>query len=265
MGFTAARYNTDGSLDLTFNNTGTATTTVGPEGGVAYGVAIQADGKIVLAGTSGRGLLNDFALLRYNSNGTLDHSFNYGGTVITEFGVGDNMVGSVAIQENGKIVIGGSALITTGMDFVTLRYNASGVQDSLWGFGGAQIANFEGNDVGTAMALDGIGRPIVVGSFRGLFGIARFRSDTAADSSVSVSGRVFSPSGRAISGATLTLSSENGFLRHVRTNQLGYYTFASLPVAETFTLNVEYKRYAFIPQTFALNDNLTDFNITALN
>ncbi len=75
-GVALVRYNSDGSLDNTFDGDGKVTTAIGISNGIAYGVAIQSDGKIVVAGSVFNGGNNDFALIRYNSNGALDMSFN---------------------------------------------------------------------------------------------------------------------------------------------------------------------------------------------
>ena len=106
------RYNTNGSLDTTFDSDGKVTTDIG-SGDTAYSVAIQSDGKIVAAGTRGGGLEgNDIALARYNTDGSLDTNFGTGGKVTTEVGTNDYAY-SVAIQSDGKIVAAGGA----GMDF----------------------------------------------------------------------------------------------------------------------------------------------------
>ena len=77
--FAVVRYNPDGSLDTSFGGTGIVGTPVGTGYDVATSVAIQADGKIVVAG-------NGFAVVRYNTDGTLDTSFNGTGKVITSVG-----------------------------------------------------------------------------------------------------------------------------------------------------------------------------------
>lgn len=106
--FGVVRYNTDGSLDTIFNGTGKVVTQVG--GGNFAGaasVAIQADGKIVVAGIRYNCFCSDysFALVRYNPNGTLDTSFNGTGIVITSVAGKSDGASSVAIQSDGKIVV----------------------------------------------------------------------------------------------------------------------------------------------------------------
>ena len=81
--FAVARYNANGNLDTTFNGSGTSTTLIGSSDAEAWSVALQSDGKIVLAGFAFNGFNNEFALARYNANGTLDATFNGTGKVTT--------------------------------------------------------------------------------------------------------------------------------------------------------------------------------------
>ena len=89
--FALARYNTNGSLDNSFNGIGIVTTPVGTSNSAAASsIAIQTDGKIVVAGTAfvtGNG--RDFALVRYNHNGSLDNTFNGDGKVTTHINGND--------------------------------------------------------------------------------------------------------------------------------------------------------------------------------
>ena len=88
---------------------------------------MQGDGKIVVAefALDGNGLA-DFAVLRYNTNGSLDTTFNGTGKVTTNFGTGDDYAESVMLQTDGKIVVAGSAKIAGTFDFALARYNANG-------------------------------------------------------------------------------------------------------------------------------------------
>src|SRR5215213_780861 len=100
---TVVRYNVDGSLHLTFNGTGIAQST----GGSAGAVAIQPDGKIVVVGDNGNITNVDLKVVRYNSNGTFDSTFDGDGIVTTAIGDGVDIGFGVAIQPDGKIVISG--------------------------------------------------------------------------------------------------------------------------------------------------------------
>ena len=101
------RYNTDGSLDTSFDSDGKVTTAIGSGNDYACSVAIQSDGKIVVAGYSDNGSNDDFALVRYNTDGSLDTTFDSDGKVTTAIGSGDDQAFSVAIQSDGKIVAAG--------------------------------------------------------------------------------------------------------------------------------------------------------------
>jgi uncharacterized delta-60 repeat protein len=119
--FALARYNPNGSLDATFSGDGKETTDLGG-GDSATGVALQADGRIVVAGVTYRGDHGDFALARYNSDGSLDMTFSGNGVQTTDFGSGDGARG-VALQADGKIVAVGSALGTDlSSDFALARF-----------------------------------------------------------------------------------------------------------------------------------------------
>lgn len=112
------RYNANGSLDTTFNGTGKVTTAIGSASDQAYGVAVQTDGRIVVAGTTTNST-PDFALVRYNTNGSLDTTFNGTGKTTTNFGGFEDIGYSVALQGDGKIVVAGT---TSGL-FAVARYN----------------------------------------------------------------------------------------------------------------------------------------------
>lgn len=126
--FALARYNTDGSLDISFAG-GTVITAIGSgNDSYVYAVAIQSDGKIVAAGFAANGSnYRFFALARYNTNGSLDTTFGTGGKVMTN--TGSSLSGTfvpghlAAIQSDGKIVAVNSELNGGGSYFLVLmRY-----------------------------------------------------------------------------------------------------------------------------------------------
>ena len=165
--FVVSRYNTDGSPDVTFGTGGTVVTDFG---GVdhLWGLAIQADGKIVAVGTGGN---FHFALARYTSDGHLDPSFDGDGMVITPFSEeGFDYAGKVVIQTDGKIVVAGDARLGpfTEFDysFAVARYNTDGGLDPTFGTGGTVTTDFEGfrsDDLGQGVALHADGRIVVAG------------------------------------------------------------------------------------------------------
>lgn len=138
--FALARYNTDGSLDSSFDGDGLATTDFGG-GAAAMAVAIQPDGKIVVAGYAYQSGAYQFALARYNTNGSLDTSFDGDGRVTTALGSSGDSAFALAIQSDGKIVAAGEsfdgpAVGASGSDFALARYNIDGSLDTSFGQGG---------------------------------------------------------------------------------------------------------------------------------
>ena len=117
--FSLARYNADGSLDSTFDSDGKLTTSFGGFA-YAYGVAIQSDGKIVVAGGVANDLSptnSDFALARYNPDGSLDTTFDSDGKLTTNLG-GIDYGRSIILQPDGRIIVAGYAM----NDFAVARY-----------------------------------------------------------------------------------------------------------------------------------------------
>src|SRR5262249_33067534 len=135
-----------GSLDATFGTNGKVTTDftrVIPASGftvhgvdTAQGVAVDNDGRIVVAGTTSVDGSIDFALARYDTNGNLDASFGNGGLVRTDFFGGQDFATGVVIQADGKIVVGGYANVGGSDEVALVRYNADGTLDSNFGTGG---------------------------------------------------------------------------------------------------------------------------------
>ena len=184
--FVLARYNADGTLDAGFGSGGKVTTAIGGSDDRGRSVALQWDGKIVVAGMVNNGSDLDFALLRYNADGTLDTSLDGDGIVTTAVGSGSDQGYAVTVQANGKIVVGGAAQAPSNyFDFALARYNANGSLDTGFGVGGKVISDFVGNtDAGTSLALQADGTIVVAGySTNGSdydFALARYLGDPVA-------------------------------------------------------------------------------------
>src|SRR5437762_1865201 len=110
-------YAQPGSLDLSFDNDGKVTTDFGSDYDHGLSAAMESDGKIIVAGYSYNGSNDDFALVRYNADGSLDNSFDSDGKVTTVIGSGNDYGHSVAIQSDGKIVVAGSSSNGSNNDF----------------------------------------------------------------------------------------------------------------------------------------------------
>ncbi|HEY7115220.1 MAG TPA: PKD domain-containing protein [Tepidisphaeraceae bacterium] len=138
--FVLARYNANGTLDTTFGaaHTGYVTADFGSDSDEAYAMAVQADGKVVLAGhTQTLGGFFDFAVARFNADGSLDTTFapDHSGKVVVDFAGDFDQASSVAVQADGKIVATGTATIAFNANFALVRLNADGTLDA--GFGAA--------------------------------------------------------------------------------------------------------------------------------
>jgi uncharacterized delta-60 repeat protein len=204
--FALARYNTDGSLDTTFSSYGKFTTDFGgPDYG--YSVVLQPDGKILLAGTSSC----DFALARYNSDGSLDTSFNYDGKLATDFGDYD-FGHSVTVQTDGKILVTGSS----NSDFALARYNSDGSLDTTFSFDGKLTTDFGGYDSGYSVTVQPDGKILVAGLTgfgNGDFDVARYNSNGALDSTFGSDGKVTTDFGGGWDGCySLALLSDGRIL-----------------------------------------------------
>jgi uncharacterized delta-60 repeat protein len=157
--FKVARYNPDGSLDTSFGAGGIVTTIFPGDGSFAFALALQSDGKIIAAGTDfvdfnpGDMSDTDFALARYNPDGSLDTTFGNGGITTTDFLGAEDDVFSVLIQPDGKIVAVGSANSPFDYyDFAAARYLANGTLDATFGISGKVRTDFGNNDLDIAYA-----------------------------------------------------------------------------------------------------------------
>jgi uncharacterized delta-60 repeat protein len=198
--FALARYNPDGSLDASFGVGGrvrTDFTGTGTFEEVANALAIQPDGKIVLAGTADEPGPPDFefALARYNPDGSLDASFGVGGLVLTDVNGADGFddASGLAIQPDGKIVVAGTLEVGGGSDFALARYNPDGSLDPSFGVGGRVFTDVSGTGRFTraeALALQADGKMVVAGSSGSDFVLARYNPDGTVDAAFGVGGRV---------------------------------------------------------------------------
>lgn len=196
--FALARYTTNGFLDTTFgtNGNGKVLTDFNSRTDEGFSVAVQSDGKIVVAGSadSSSGGNRDFAIVRYTPNGALDPNFGTGGKVNTPIGSGEDIGRSVVVQNDGKIIVAGSADLAFGQTqtFALIRYTTNGALDGTFGAGGKLTTDFPGGAYSVALQSDG--RIIVAGySYSGsseVFALARFTTNGAWDNSFGVAGRV---------------------------------------------------------------------------
>src|SRR6266571_3983905 len=214
--FALARYLPDGSLDPSFGTNGKVATDFHGSTDVARAVALQPDGKIVVAGYALRldGPAFDFALARYNADGSLDASFGVDGRVVTDFSAGGGIfanndgASSAALQSDGKIVVAGASTHElTFQDFAMARYNPDGSLDASFGNGGkAELSFFNNADIDfiSGVALQPDGKIVVAGITTTAtrdFALARYDADGRLDLTFGVNGKVVTDVGNAHNNA----------------------------------------------------------------
>jgi uncharacterized delta-60 repeat protein len=203
--FALVRYTTGGNLDTTFGTGGKVTTDFfGFEDG-ALAVVLQPDGKIVAAGFAAKQSAdqgsNDFALARYNPDGSLDTTFGNGGKVTTDFFGSDDSAQAMALQPNGQIVLAGFAetAARTNIEFAVGRYNADGSLDTAFGSGGKVTTAFsEFSDFALAVALQPDGKIVAAGNTQPqasdgasvVFAVARYNTNGTLDATFGTGGKV---------------------------------------------------------------------------
>jgi uncharacterized delta-60 repeat protein len=152
------RYLANGAIDPTFGEGGKVIATVGSREDVCRGIALQRDGKIVVAGHSMGATSSDFAVLRLHSSGELDTSFNGTGKVVTSF-LGLEQAYCVAIQRDGKILLAGSTSTNgANYDIAVVRYTVDGALDQSWSADGKAViavGSRSEHAYGITCALDG--------------------------------------------------------------------------------------------------------------
>ncbi|MFI4969514.1 MAG: hypothetical protein ACHP7D_04860 [Lysobacterales bacterium] len=203
--FVVARFNSDGSLDNTFDGSGYAVTSFlqsGPGGELfdqCNAVAIQADGKIVSAGFSAENGPNQVALTRHTSSGTLDAGFGSGGKLVINASAtanGNSEARALLVQPDGKLLVAGYAFGPGNSDMLVMRLNADGTPDAGFGVGGiTRTPVGTSEDIANAMVRQPDGRIVIAGSTYAAdghrdFALARYTSAGVLDPSFGTGGIV---------------------------------------------------------------------------
>jgi uncharacterized delta-60 repeat protein len=197
--FALARYNSDGSLDTSFGADGKALTRQSAFENVANAVALQSDGKVIIAGYVYSNPGYDFATVRYNNDGSLDTSFGSNGVVTTDFAflVSYDFAYDVAIQKDGKILVVGKTdnAVSGASYFALTRYETNGSLDTSFGVGGKVTTYLTYPSVAHSVAIQQDGE-IVAAGWAGSsaeffdFAVARFNTNGSLDSTFGSGGKV---------------------------------------------------------------------------
>lgn len=196
--FLVLRYLPDGSLDSSFGIAGVVLTDFGGRDDYAHSVVVQPDGRILVGGLSelnAVGSTSDYALARYNGDGSPDTTFGIAGKVAVDVhGTGDSP-GLIALGPGGKILVAGHSRETASpsgrSDVSVARLNADGSLDALFATGGKAVTSL-GPQTQTAsgIAVDGVGRVVLAGMNGSDFGLFRMTPSGVLDTTLGMTGAV---------------------------------------------------------------------------
>jgi uncharacterized delta-60 repeat protein len=182
-------------IDPGFGYRGLATS---PYGDAAIALAVQADGKIVAAGTARGDVYDGVLLVRFYTTGAIDTSFGDGGFARLFAANTWLLPSAMASQSDGRLVVAGSAFSTSGGVFFVARFLAGGVPDPTFGGTGVVTTAFPGLSASaTALAIQTDGRIVVAGGAGvftpfpdGDYAAARYNTDGTLDATFGDGGLV---------------------------------------------------------------------------
>jgi uncharacterized delta-60 repeat protein len=266
--FALARFNANGSLDSTFGSGGKVTTQVvfgDGEDDAIFALAIQVDGRIIAAGQAN--FSQDFGMVRYLADGSLDTSFGTIGIVTTDFNGTTDRARGMVLQIDGKIILAGAANLTTGStgDFGLARYNSNGSLDATFGTGGKVVTDFGSNvDFARGVVLQSDNKIVAAGSTATVgqadFALARYLVTVSASD---VAGRILDTNGNPVEGVAIRMT--GGQTRLTITDSQGNYRFDNVGVNSSYTVTPTRANYIFTPalRTFVHTGPHTDAPFTA--
>ena len=200
--FFVARYEVNGNLDTTFGSGGSVSTSFSSGNDYGNALALQSNGKIVVAGLTWTGSSYDATVARYTSQGTLDTSFGNSGRTFVDLGTTYDYFYDLTIQADNKIIAVGRPQVdpqsdpaSSMEDFAVVRLTENGAVDNTFGNGGKVLSDFfGGRDEAYAVAIDSSGRVYVAGPVHtGVdydFALARYTTSGTLDTTFGNSGSV---------------------------------------------------------------------------
>lgn len=239
--FALVRYDAEGDIDTTFGSEGGVMTDLSFGGDdMIAAIRLQPDQKIIAAGCadcfSSTLPSRNFAVARYNPNGSLDTTFGGSGIVVTDLNGTGDAVNAAALQQDGSIVLAGATRIDNmSQDFALARYLPNGTLDANFGVGGIVTTDFAGApDTAFAILVRPDGRMVAAGNASvagaSAFALAQYLPDGTLDSTFGANGRVLMdiPDGTALAAVlqsdgrivTAGQSRHNGLLEFTLTRHL---------------------------------------------
>jgi len=270
--FAVVRVNSNGTLDTTFNLDGLLTFSMLAGNDTIYSIAIQPDGKIVVAGSAHNGTNEDFAVARVTTDGYLDTFWNATGRVTTPVLAGNDIAYAVNVQWDGKIVVAGRASVGGQTDLAIVRYTSIGNLDTTFNYvssplgTGIQTLDVSAgtDDEARAMTIDPANRIILAGKIGDVAGVVRLFGDNGPTAAaVSIAGRVSTAEGSGLRGAVITMTDQSGNTRVTTSSSFGYYHFEGVAAGQTYVVSVASKRFQYQPRIVQLTDDLFDLDFVA--
>ena len=188
-GVFVARLYPDGSLDNSFGVNGVSQPTFAVPDVTCNDMALQPDGKIVVAGNTIVGGSYSFFAARIDETGSLDNSFGVNGASMFSIGTGQQFFNDMAMQDDGKIVLVGGVL-ESDIDLAIARLNTDGSLDNTFSFDGKLITDINGSDLANGVQIDTDGKIVVVGESDNESLLVRYNADGTLDNSFGVNGKV---------------------------------------------------------------------------
>ena len=196
---TLMRLNANGTADSTFGQNGFVEMNAGIIHSYAKAVCLQQDGKILVAGYYDNNFYNDALIARFNTDGTPDSTFGNAGLITYVMGNQYDEFHDIAVQPDGKIVVGGRTWQNNSYDFIVMRLFSDGNPDTLFGVNGIATTDFNGNyDCITSLILLPGNRIVVSGHTEigaSYFAAAKYLNDGSLDVTFGTNGKISIGSG----------------------------------------------------------------------
>ena len=188
--FGVFRLTSDGALDISFNTSGIRLIDLGGTQDRAGAVSVMPDGKILLAGETNAGVGRDLAVVRLNADGSVDSTFGTGGTVLLDLGATDDAFTSLAVQNDGKILLGGMSV----GQFFAARLQTNGSPDASFGTAGITTTTFDKPINSLSVLLQADQRIVLAGTVRNgtairEIALARLSADGTLDTTFGTAGK----------------------------------------------------------------------------
>lgn len=261
IGAATPAHASDGSLDWSFGNRGQVISDFG-RSETATAVAVQSDGRIVVAGTSASLTgAAELAVTRFLSDGRVDTSFGQQGHVTVDIGAGVASVASVAVQSSGRILVAVTAAGSSGSSGCYVAgLSAAGRLDASFGQSGVVRVDLGRDAAAAGLAIQSNGSVVVVGSGGGRMAVARLTSSGSLDATFGEGGRVFVQAGGETTGQAITILAGGGLIAAGEAGGIG--VVARLDASGS--LDASFGQNGVVTVAFAGCSGAPDFNPRAV-